>query len=154
ASYNVLNALGAPAGGVGLPGAAPAGASGLSGHPHTSWGGAGQAALQIKNNPTGPGGDIKMDGGHCQGGAKKNISSASTSPSFAMFGSTSTFGTYQSIGFGATTDAVYLPAAAGGDGSLHLTEAFGVRGAFNHNWDAYWSSSLFGSYVAVRYDGT
>ncbi|MDI4236914.1 porin, partial [Bradyrhizobium sp. Arg237L] len=49
--------------------------------------------------------------------------------------------------------AVYLPVAAGGDGSLHLTEAFGVRGAFNHNWDPYWSSSLFGSYVGVRYDG-
>ena len=154
ASYNVLNALGAPAGGVGLPGAAPTGASELSGHPDTSWGGAVQAALQIKNIPTGPGDDIKMDASYSKGATKYIISSASTSPSFAMFGSTSTFGTYQSIGFGATTDAVYLPAAAGGDGSLHLTEAFGVRGAFNHNWDAYWSSSLFGSYVAVRYDGT
>ena len=41
------------------------------------------------------------------------------------------------IGSGVTTDAVYLPVAAGGDGSLHLTEAFGVRGAFNHNWDRY-----------------
>ncbi|HZC98101.1 MAG TPA: porin, partial [Bradyrhizobium sp.] len=37
---------------------------------------------------------------------------------------------------------------------LHLTEAYGVRGAFNHNWNVYWSSSLFGSYSAVRYDGT
>ena len=34
-----------------------------------------------------------------------------------------------------------------------LTTAWGVRGAFNHNWDPYWSSSLFGSYSAVRYDG-
>jgi hypothetical protein len=71
-----------------------------------------------------------------------------------MFGGSSRAGAYQSIGFGATTDAVYLPAFAGGDGSLHLTEAFGVRGAYNHNWDPYWSSSLFGSYSAVRYDGT
>jgi hypothetical protein len=47
-----------------------------------------------------------------------------------------------------------LPAFAGGDGNIHLTEAFGVRGAFNHNWDPYWSTSLFGSYSAVRYDGT
>jgi hypothetical protein len=61
---------------------------------------------------------------------------------------------YQSIGFGATTDGVWLPTAAGGDGSIHLTESYGVRGAFNHNWDPYWSSSLFGSYSAVRYDGT
>ena len=41
-----------------------------------------------------------------------------------------------------------------GDGRLHLTEAYGIRGAYNHNWDPYWSSSLFGSYSAVRYDGT
>jgi hypothetical protein len=67
-----------------------------------------------------------------------------------MFGDTS-FG-YQSVGFGATTDAVYLPGAAG-TGGLKLTTAWGVRGAFNHNWDPYWSSSLFGSYSAVRYDG-
>jgi hypothetical protein len=59
---------------------------------------------------------------------------------------------YQSVGFGSTSDAVYLPAFAGGDGKLHLTEAFGIRGAFNHNWDPYWSSSLFGSYSSVRYD--
>jgi len=44
--------------------------------------------------------------------------------------------------------------AAGGDGSIHLTTAFGVRGAFNHNWDPYWSSSLFGGVGFVRYDDT
>jgi Porin subfamily len=153
ASYNVLNALGAPAGAVGLPGAAPTAASELSGHPDSSWGGAAMVALQIKNIPTGTADDIKMDASYSKGATKYVVSSAATSPSFAMFGSSSAFGAYQSIGFGATTDAVYLPVAAGGDGSLHLTEAFGVRGAFNHNWDAYWSSSLFGSYVGVRYDG-
>ena len=44
-----------------------------------------------------------------------------------MFGGSSAAGAYQSIGFGATTDAVYLPVANGGDGSLHLTEAFGMK---------------------------
>ena len=34
-----------------------------------------------------------------------------------------------------------------------LTTAWGIRGAFNHNWNANWSPSLFGSYSAVRYDG-
>src|ERR1700712_595190 len=70
-----------------------------------------------------------------------------------MFSGTGRAGAYQSVGFGAVTDAVFLPGFAGGDGSLHLTTAYGVRGAFNHNWDPYWSSSLFGSYSAVRYDG-
>ena len=46
------------------------------------------------------------------------------------------------------------PASTGGDGrSIKLTEACGIRGAFNHNWDPYWSTSLCGSYSAVRYDG-
>jgi hypothetical protein len=113
------------------------------------------AALQIKNIPTGPGDDIKIDASWAKGDTKNVISTSSTSPNgFAMFSGTGVAGAYQSIGFGAVTDAVFLPAFAGGDGSLHLTEAFGVRGAFNHNWDPYWSSSLFGSYSGVRYDGT
>jgi porin-like protein len=126
----------------------------LTGHPETKWGGAVMAALQIKNIPTGPGDDIKVDASWTKGDTKNVISTSSTSPSFAMFSGTGLAGAYQSIGFGATTDAVYLPAINGGDGTLHLTEAFGVRGAFNHNWDPFWSSSLFGSYSAVRYDGT
>jgi hypothetical protein len=67
-----------------------------------------------------------------------------------MFGGSS-FG-YESVGFGATTDGVYFP-GAGGTGGIQLTTAWGVRGAFNHNWDVHWSSSLYGSYSAVRYDG-
>jgi len=112
------------------------------------------AALQIKNIPTGAGDDIKLDATYAKGDTKNVISTSSASPSFAMFGNTSRAGAYQSVGFGATTDAVYLPTLFGGDGSLHLTTAYGVRGAFNHNWDPYWSTSLFGSYSAVRYDGT
>ena len=66
---------------------------------------------------------------------------------------------YQRIGLGATSDALYAPAglfggaAAAGSGGLRLTTAYGIRGAFNHNWDPFWSTSLFGSYSAVRYQG-
>ena len=38
-------------------------------------------------------------------------------------------------------------------GDLKLTEAYGVRGAYNHNWDPYWSTSFWGSYSSVRYNG-
>jgi hypothetical protein len=152
-AYNTLNAAGAPAGGVGLPGAAPTAASELSGHPDTTWGYAAMIGVNVKNLPTGPGDDVKFDFSYAKGATKYVIATSSASPSFAMFGGSSAFGAYQSIGFGATTDAVYLPVAAGGDGSLHLTESFGFRGALNHNWDPYWSSSFFGSYSAVRYDG-
>ena len=151
-SYNILNSAAVPAGAVGPPGAAPTALSEISGHPDTKWGGSVMASLQIKNLPTGPGDDIKVDASYAKGATKMVIATSGTSPSFAIFGGTGAAGAYQSIGFGATTDAVYLPVANGGDGSLHLTEAFGMRGAFNHNWDAYWSSSLYGSYSAVRHD--
>jgi hypothetical protein len=127
----------------------------ISGHPETKWGGSVMVALQIKNIPTGAGDDIKMDASFAKGDTKNVISTSGASPNFAMFGGSSVGipGAYQTLGFGATTDAVYLPVAFGGTGDLKLTEAFGVRGAFNHNWDPYWSSSLFGSWSAVRYNG-
>jgi hypothetical protein len=113
------------------------------------------AALQIKNIPTGPGDDIKFDATWAKGDTKNVIATSSTSPSFLMVGGTpGQLGPSQSLGFGATTDGVFLPTAAGGDGSIHLTTSYGVRGAFNHNWDPYWSSSLFGGMGWVRYDGT
>ena len=67
------------------------------------------AALQIKNIPWGPGDDIKIDATYAVGDTKTVISTSATSPSFAMFGGTSRAGAYQSVGFGATTDAVFLP---------------------------------------------
>ena len=141
ASYNALTA-----------GAANA-FSEISGHPETKWGGSVMAALQIKNIPTGAGDDIKMDVSWGKGDIKNIIGTSAGIPAFAMFGG-GNGGAYQSIGFANATDAVYLPGFAGGDGSLHLTEGFGFRGAFNHNWDPYWSTSLFGGYAAVRYDNT
>ena len=153
-SYNILNTTGAPAGAVGIAGAASNALSEISGHPDSKWGGAVMAALNIKNIPTGAGDEIKFDASYAQGATKYVISTDAASPSFAMFGGTSRAGAYQSVGFGATTDAVYLPLISGGDGSLHLTKAYGLRGGFTHNWDPHWSSSVFGGYSAVRYDGT
>ena len=67
-----------------------------------------------------------------------------------MFGGTGRPGAYQSIGFGQTADAVYLPGflTGGLTGDLKLVDAWGIRGAFNHNWDPYWSTSLWGSYAS------
>ena len=124
----------------------------ISGHPSDKWGGSVMLALQIKNIPWGAGDDIKMDASWAKGDTKNVIATSSGSPSFAMFGGSGRG--YQSVGFGPTTDAVYLPVAFGGTGDLKLTEAFGFRGAYNHNWDPYWSSSLFGSWSAVRYNGS
>jgi hypothetical protein len=160
-SYNFLNGVATPAGGLGLAGAAPTALSEIGGHPDTKWGGSVMAALNIKNIPTGAGDDIKIDASYAVGDTKNVISTSATSPSFMMFSGTGRAGAYQSIGFGATTDAVWLPglstgpfSGTGGDGQLKLTTAYGIRGAFNHNWDPYWSTSVFGSASAVRYGGS
>jgi hypothetical protein len=142
ASYNILTASTA----------APTNLSEISGHPETKWGGSMMAALQIKNLPTGNGDDVKIDTSYAKGLTKNVIATSGASPSFALFGGSNR--AYQSIGFGATTDAVFLPVANGGTGDLKLTEAWGMRGAYTHNWDAYWSSALFGSASWVHYDGS
>ena len=65
-----------------------------------------------------------------------------------MFGN-GRLGAYQSIGFGQTADAVFLPGflTGGLTGDIKLVDAWGIRGAYNHNWDPYWSTSLWGSYA-------
>ncbi|MEA2475764.1 MAG: hypothetical protein QOD11_1220 [Bradyrhizobium sp.] len=162
-SYDFLNGVAVPAGAQGPAAGSPTALSEIGGHPDTKWGGSVMAALQIKNIPTGAGDDLKIDASYALGDTKQVISTSAASPSFMMFSGTGRAGAYQSIGFGATTDAVWLPnhpttgavnqAGIFGDNQLKLTEAYGIRGAFNHNWDPYWSSSLFGSYSSVRYDG-
>src|SRR5690348_5306274 len=141
-SYNILTPLTD----------APTGLSEISGHPDSKWGGSVMAALQIKNIPTGAGDDIKMDASFAHGDTKNVISTSAATPSFAMIGSSGI--AYQSIGLGVPVDATYLPVLFGGDGGLKLIDAWGVRGAFNHNWDPYWSSSLFGAFASVRYGGS
>jgi hypothetical protein len=157
ASYNSLSP--AVVGGFEIPN----NNSELSGHPTDKWGWAVMTALQIKNIPLGAGDDIKMDASYSKGMTKQVIATDSGSPSFAMFGGSgrafvnqigALVPAYQSVGFGTTSDAVFLPVAFGGTGDLKLTTAYGFRGAYNHNWDPYWSSSLFGSWSAVRYGGS
>jgi hypothetical protein len=150
ASYNVLGAGGVPA-----TGATALTDSVLSGHPDTKLGGSVMAAIQIKNIPTGAGDDIKFDATWAKGDTKNVIETSGASPTFLMLGGTQgQFGSNGSLAFGPTNDGTYLPTAFGGDGSIHLTTSYGVRGAFNHNWDPYWSSSLFGGMGWVRMDGT
>src|SRR5260370_17180079 len=112
-------------------------------------------SLAIKDIPWGAGHDLKMYASWVKGDKKNVIATSAASPKFAMVGGVpGQFGPSGTYGFGATTDGVWLPVANGGDGNIHLTESFGFRGAYNHNWDPYWSSSLFGGIGVVRYDGT
>jgi len=133
------------------------------GHPDDKWGGAVMVALQIKNLPTGAGDDIKLDGSWATGATKYTIGTSSAVPS--------AFGIYNGnkIAMGVTTDAIYsgasptvCPAAPAGalgcngnpQTGLQLTNSWGFRGAFNHNGDPYWSTSLFGGIAGVSYGQT
>ena len=150
ASYNVLGA-----GGIPVTGATALTNSVLSGHPDSKLGGSVMAALNIKNIPTGPGDDIKIDGTWAKGDTKNVIETSAASPTFLMLGGVpQQLGSSGSLAFGPTNDGTYSRRLFGGDGSIHLTTAYGMRGAFNHNWDPYWSSSLFGGIGWVRMDGT
>ena len=78
------------------------------------------AALQIKNIPTGPGDDIKIDASWAKGDTKNVVSTSAASPSFFMMGGNpGQFGPSNSVGIGATTDAVYTPRAGFGAPRLH-----------------------------------
>jgi hypothetical protein len=126
-----------------------------SGHPDSKWGGAITAGLQLKNLPTGAGDILNLDATYAKGDTKAVISTSAASPNFAMFNH---IGSAQpTVGFGYVSDGLFSNgfqnAASSTGGVIHLTEAYGFRGGFIHNWDAYWQSSVFGSYSAVRYDG-
>src|SRR4051794_30011778 len=101
------NSLGLNAFSTGIAGPNPFGPSEPSGHPDSKWGGSVMAALQIKNIPTGAGDDFKIDASYAKGDTKNVISTSATSPNFAMFSGSNR--SYNSVGFGVATDAIYLP---------------------------------------------
>jgi hypothetical protein len=121
------------------------------GHPDDKYGGAVSAALQIKNIPTGAGDDIKMDATWSLGASKYVLATSSSTPSsFDIYSSTK-------FAMGVVTDSVYSGiSAVNGNGQTQqqLTRGWGFRGAYNHNWDPYWSTSLFGGIAGLSYSQT
>ena len=120
------------------------------GHPESKWGYAVAGALQLKNLPTGPGDDLKIEGTYTEGALKYILGQSGAAPAnFAVYGT----GTYAT---GVVQDAVYAGTSSGAANfvPLQLTKAYGMRGGFTHNWNAYWSSGVFGSYTHVDYNAT
>ncbi|MGB3864789.1 MAG: porin [Xanthobacteraceae bacterium] len=113
------------------------------GHPADTWGYAVQVGLSLKNLPTGAGDSINFSAGYANGASRYVLGGVSPN-NFAMFGNTSNPLAYQSVAIAASGDGVF-----GNGTGIEKSSVWGVRGAFNHNWDPYWSSSLFGSYTAV-----
>jgi len=129
----------------------PAGLSGTepAGHPDDKWGWAVQAALSIKNIPTGAGDTINVQAVYTDGATRYNIQDlASAYGAVAMAGGGSTGTAYQSIAFNAAPDTVFWTGS-----SQHTIKTWGMRGGYTHNWDPFWSSSVYGAYAAVMWDG-
>ena len=112
-----------------LGGNAQTGAQNL-GHPDSKAGGAVQVALQIKNLPTGPGDDFKIEGSWSLGASKYVLgTSAPLGGSFYMFGNGPT-GTAGKLAIGAISDGVYSggPGNSGVGGTqVQLTQGFGIQ---------------------------
>ncbi len=102
--------------------------------------------MSIKNIPTGAGDSINLDAAYSDGATRYVLGGVAPN-AFAMYSSSGLGGAvYQSVGFGTSTDGVFT-----NGGNIEKTSAWGIRGAFNHNWNPNWSSSVFGSYTAVTY---
>jgi hypothetical protein len=126
------------------------GGSELTGHPDDKWGWAAQLALAIKNIPTGAGDVINVQGVYTDGATRYNIQDlAGSAGANTVYGTASPIaGAYQSIGFGIAPDSVF-----GNGTSQSLVQTWGMRGAFNHNFDPYWSGAIYGAFAAIHYDG-
>ncbi len=126
------------------------GATELSGHPDDKLGYAAQVALSIKNIPTGPGDVINIQGVYTNGATRYNIQDLGTQAGAnTAYGGTSLPGAYQSIGLGFAPDTVFAPGT-----SQQLVQTYGMRGAYTHNWDAFFNTSIYGAYATINYNGT
>lgn len=124
------------------------GANELTGHPDDKWGWAAQVGATFKNIPTGAGDTINISGVYTDGATRYNFQEYASALSGAqVFGGTNLPGAYQSIALTAAPDTVF----GNNGGSQQLIQTWGMRGAFNHNWNPYWSSALYGAYAAVKY---
>ena len=128
------------------------GATEPTGHPNDKWGWAAQAALSIKNVPTGAGDTINLQAVYTNGASRYNVQSLMPT-TFAMYGGTGLGGAYQSLGLAGVSDGVYSGTNPVNGTQMELTSTWGFRGGFNHNWDPYWSSGLYGAYGQIRYNG-
>jgi hypothetical protein len=122
------------------------GATEAFGGPESEWGFAVMGAIELRNLPTGPGDYLRFDASYADGATKYVIATSGASPSFGMING-------NTVGFGLTSDGVYGAPGIVGNGDIQKTQAWGIRGAYAHNWNPYWQSSVFGSYSQVRYNG-
>ena len=125
------------------------GATEPTGHPDDKWGWAVQAALSIKNIPTGPGDVINMQAVYTDGASRYNFQKLVPDQLCAIYGGTGCPAPTRASGLAGVADGVFgarLPAP-----TSETVKTWGFRGGYTHNWDAYWASAIYGAYAQLRY---
>ena len=123
------------------------GATEVTGHPDDKWGWAVQAALSIKNIPTGAGDNINLQAVYTDGATRYNFQSLFPQSFFMFSGSGN--GAYQSTGFAGIADGVF-----GVGTGIDTVKTWGVRGGYTHNWSPNWASGIYGGYAQLKYGDT
>ncbi|MCP3477285.1 porin [Bradyrhizobium sp. CCGUVB1N3] len=126
------------------------GATETTGHPDDKWGWAVQAALSIKNIPTGPGDTINLTAVYTDGATKYNFQTLFPQ-SFAIYSGTGLAGAYQSVGIAGLADGVFTGTSAANGSSIESVKTWGIRGGYTHNWSPTWASGLYGAYAQLKY---
>ena len=121
------------------------GATEPTGHPDDKWGWAVQLALSIKNIPTGAGDTINVQAVYTDGATRYNFQNLAGS-SYSMFSGAQNAGSYQSVCFANAPDTVYITGS-----SQETVKTWGFRGAYTHNWDPYWNTSIYGAYAQAQF---
>jgi len=129
------------------------GTSEPTGHPGDKWGFAVQAALSIKNIPTGPGDVINMQAVYTDGATRYNFNSLMPT-TYSLYGGTGLPGVYQSLGMGSYADVTYSGVTAATGTSLESVKTWGFRGGYTHNWNPNWASAIYGAYAHLSYGNT
>jgi len=122
------------------------GATEPTGRPSDKWGWAVQAALSIKNIPTGPGDSINMQAVYADGATHMTFGNISWPQNFSMYSGTGLAGAYQSVGFAGLADGIF----AAGTG-IETVKTWGFRGGYTHNWNPNWASAIYGGYAGLKY---
>ncbi|TYL70686.1 porin [Bradyrhizobium cytisi] len=121
------------------------GATEVTGHPDDKWGWAVQAAMSIKNIPTGAGDSINLQAVYTDGASRYNFQSLFPQNA-ALYGGTGLAGAYQSIGLFGIADGVFVAGSG-----IETVKTWGIRGGYTHNWSPNWSSSIYGAYSQLKY---
>jgi hypothetical protein len=117
----------------------------LAGHPEDKWGWAVQGAVQFKTDLLGAGDTLNFQAVYTDGATRYNFQSLAPQ-NFAMFGSSGIPGVYQSVAFAAAADGVFVRGSG-----IDTVKTWGLRGAYNHNWNPYWNSAIYGAYGELQY---